>query len=525
MISKNLALWTGLVCVSLALVFTGTDVYAKKKIKKKPTVKYVDINVVKGVRKEVYIDFPVGAIWGPSDKSVFEVNWDKKKENPSLPKDRLVFKGTSSRKFASTDLWIYDENNVLRTVYNVTVTDYNLKRIFSFLKREFRNVEGLKMYIRDEKIVLDGEILLPDDIARMNQVISGFEPVFKIQYKLSPTLFKIVAEKMEKEIGIPDVHVDVVNEKFVLKGTLEDNDQLDYVVNKARAYLPKYFYNPFIDLKEGGGGSLWEPNADEVLNFDFLKVKQAIPKPEKLIKVVVYFVEITKGFEDNFGFAWAPAISTDTSNATMTWSTQSKDSEGNVVEPFTATVTGVISNFIPKLKNAVDSKRGRVIQTSAITIENGATGTINKTTDYPYTVVTANTTDTKSFKVGIQIEMTPKILGVADSSQDIGFNPIKVDVSQLVSMSANGLPVTTSNNIATALNLKSGDTAAIGGIIQNIGYKGYSEGSGDANVIIDLTRSKSFQRNKTQFVIFLTPEIISSAAEASKKAKENFNVK
>jgi len=209
----------------------------------------------------------------------------------------------------------------------------------------------------------------------------------------------------------------------------------------------------------------------------------------------------------------------------MTWSTQNKDAEGNVIEPFTATVTGVISNFIPKLKNAVDTKRGRVIQTSAITIENGSTGTINKVTEYPYIVTTAEKTDAKTFKVGIQIEMTPKILGIADSSQDIGFNPVKVEVSQLVSMSANGLPITTNNNISTAVNLKSGDTAAIGGIIQNIGYKGYSEGSGDSNVIIDLTRSKSFQRNKTQFVIFLTPEIISSAAEASKRAKENFNVK
>jgi pilus assembly protein CpaC len=98
-------------------------------------------------------------------------------------------------------------------------------------------------------------------------------------------------------------------------------------------------------------------------------------------------------------------------------------------------------------------------------------------------------------------------------------------VSQLVSMSANGLPITTSNNMSTYINLKSGDTAAIGGIVQNTGYKGFKEGSDEKNVIIDLTRSKSFQRNKTQFVMFVTPEIVVSAAEASKKAKEAFNVK
>ncbi len=525
MINKKLIFLSGLVILLVSNIFITTELDAKKKIKKKPGVKYIDINVVKGIRKEVYLDFPVGKTWGPSDTSVFSVTLEKKKDFPNLAKDRLVFRGATSRKFASTDLWVYDENDVLKIVYNVTVTDYNIKRILGFLKKELKNVEGLKMYIREDKIVLDGEILLPDDIARINQVISGFEPVFKVQYKLSPTLFKVVAEKMEKEIGLPDVHVEVVNEKFFLKGIVDDNVQLKYVVDKATAYLPKYFFEPFVNL-QGAGGELKEPNTDEsLINYDFLKIKQAIEKPKKLIKIVVYFVEITKGFEDNFGFSWSPTIDTSASNATMTWSSKKTDDKGNAIEPLATTITGIIQNFIPKLKNAVDTKRGRVIQTSAITIENEASGAINKTTEYPYIITTADQIQTKTFKVGIQVKLTPKIMGLVDSSQDISLAPVEVEVSQLVSMSANGLPITTSNNMSTYINLKSGDTAAIGGIVQNTGYKGFKEGSDEKNVIIDLTRSKSFQRNKTQFVMFVTPEIVVSAAEASKKAKEAFNVK
>ena len=466
----------------------------------------------------------MGSIWGPSDTSVFQVTPEKKKDNPTLAKDRLVFKGTATTRTASSDLWVYDENNVLKTVYNVTVTSYNLKRIYGFLKREFKNVEGLKMYIREDKIVLDGEILLPDDIARINQVITGFEPVFKVQYRLSPTLFKVVAEKMEKEIGLPDIHVEVINEKFVLKGMAEDDDQFNYITNKAMAYLPKYFYQPDVNLPSAGG-SLVEPNADTPIIYDFLKVKQAIEKPKKLIKIVVYFVEISKGFEDKFGFSWAPSI-TDSSSATATMSTQKTDSSGAAVQPFVATITGVINNFIPKLTNAVNTKRGRVIQTTAITVENESKGNISKKTSYPYLVVTQNNTDTKTFDIGLDMEITPKILGMVDSSQDIQL-PVTISVSQLVSMLPNGMPVTTGNKISTIVNLKSGDTAAIGGIVQNIGYKGYSEGAQDAklNPIIDLTRSKTFQIDKTQFVLFITPEIISSAVDGSKKAKESFNVK
>lgn len=525
MTSKNLVLCLGTLFAVVALTVFCQDAYAKKKIKKRPGVKYADINVVKGVRKEVYLNFPLGTIWGPSDTSVFQVTPEKKKDNPNLSKDRLVFRGTTTKRSASSDLWVYDENNVLKTVYNVTVTDYNLKRIYGFLRREFKNIEGLKMYIREEKIILDGEILLPDDIARINQVISGFEGVFKVQYRLSPTLFKVVAEKMEKEIGIPDVHVDVINERFILKGMVEDTDQLDYAVNKARAYLPKYFYQPDVNLASAGG-SLMEPNADDILNYDFLKVKQAIEKPKKLIKMTVYFVEISKSFEDKFGFSWAPSVDASGSNATMTWSTNKTDGSGNAVEPFAATVTGIINNFIPKLKNAVDTKRGRVIQSSAITVENGTKGTINKVTRYPYLVITQNNADTKFFEIGVKVGLTPKILGMVDSSQDIGLT-VDVSVAQLVSMATNGMPVTTENVVNTAVNLKSGDTAAIGGIVQNIGYKGYVEGTQDdkLNPIIDLTRSKSFQRNKTQFVVFVTPELLSSAVDGSKKGKEAFNVK
>ncbi len=527
MTSKNRFLWLGVFAAVCFLSFYCSDVYAKKKIKKRPGVKYTDLNVVKGIRKEVYLNFPLGTIWGPSDTNVFQVTPEKKKDNPNLAKDRLVFKGTSTQQQASSDLWVYDENNVLKIVYNVTVTNYNIKRIYGFLKREFRNIEGLKMYIREDKIVLDGEILLPDDIARINQVITGFQPIFKVQYRLSPTLFKVVAEKMEKEIGLPDIHVDVINEKFILKGMAEDDYQLEYIVNKAMAYLPKYFYQPDVNLPSAGG-SLVEPNADSPINYDFLKVKQAIEKPKKLIKIVVYFVEISKGFDEKFQFSWAPSI-TDDSKATATWSTQKATTDpatGDSLNSSVATITGIISNFIPKLTNAVNTKRGRIIQTSAITVENDTKGSVSKKTSYPYLVVTQTATDTKFFEVGLDMEITPKILGMVDSSQDIQL-PVTISVSQLVSMSASGMPVTTGNKVSTIVNLKSGDTAAIGGIVQNTGYKGYTEGTQDAklNPIIDLTRSKSFQRDKTQFVIFITPEIISSAVEGSKKAKESFNVK
>lgn len=497
----------------------------KKKIKKHKKVKYTDVNVVLGIRKEIYFDFPLGSVKGPTDASVFKVDINKKEQDPKLSKDRVVITGM---KAGMTDLWVYDNQDVLKYVYNVTVTPQNLKRILGFLKREFRNIEGLKMYIREQLIVLDGEILLPEDIARIHQVITGFEPVFKIQYKLNPSLYNIIAEKMEKEIGLPDVHVEVINQRFVLKGTVNSNTEKEYATNKAALYLPKYFYLPAVGEPTGAGELVApaEEFRDLPIIYYFLTVKEPDAPIKKVIKIAVYFIEIAKGFENNFGFTWAPSVDTSNSKMNLSYSTSPQtDSSGNEVQPFVGTITGIINNFIPKLKDVVDHKRGRVIQSAAISVEDGQPGNIKKVTKYPYLLTTPEKgTTTGSAEVGIGVGITPTILGNKDTSLDINMG-LEINVSQVVSMSQIGVPITSEDHVKTFVNMKSDETAAIGGIVNNISSRSYGNGGGDDNIIINLSRSKSFQRNKSQFVIFITPTILKMTSEGSDEAKEKFRIR
>ncbi|MFH1223808.1 MAG: hypothetical protein V1647_05655 [Pseudomonadota bacterium] len=500
----------------------------KKKITKKIKVKYKDVNVAMGVRKEIYLDFTVGTVRPPTNSAVFKYEINKKADNPKLEKDRIVITGTQA---GITDLWVYDSDEVLRTVYNVTVTQQNLKRILGFLKREFKNIEGLKMYTRERRIVLDGEILLPEDIARIHQVIGGGDyqdNVFKVQYRLSPTLFKVVAEKMEKEIDIPTVQVEVVNQRFVLKGEVKSDKELEYVVYKASLYLPKYFYTP-LPGDPSGSGEMTQP-AEEfrnkpIIDF-FVKVVEPDKPVNKVIKATVYFVEIAKGFEEAFGFSWAPSIDTTKTNATLTWSNPAANDNGVETPPLATTITGVINSFIPKLQNAVKNNRGRVIQSSAITIENEKSGTVSKMTSYPYIVKTDNAITTQTANVGIKVELTPKILGNDPQvSDDINLQ-INIEVSQVVGHTEGvSIPITSSDIVNTVINLKSNETAAIGGIVQNQISKSYGDGSSDPNVIISLSRSKSFNKGKSQFVVFITPTILKSASEGSDSVKEKFRVK
>ncbi|MBN1114002.1 MAG: hypothetical protein JXA66_01540 [Oligoflexia bacterium] len=492
----------------------------KRNLIRKKHFVYRDLNLVLNIKKEVIFDFPVGKI-ETTNKSLFKT-FDilRKAEKPEIDRDKLVLTANAAGK---TDMWVYDNKDVLKIIFHVTATEENLKRIFGFVSRELKHVEGLKMYVREDKIVLDGEILLPGDIARIHQVITGFDDVFRIQYKMSPVLFKIVAEKMQKEIGLPDVHVEVINERFVVKGYVESEEQKEMVFLTAMLYLPRYYYVPPDIDNPKSTGALQEPRTDFKglpIVMSFLKVKEPEIPVEKDIKIVVHFVEIAKGFENSFGFQWGPAID-DGSQVTASYNYPESGSSGGL----TAAITGTITNFIPKLNNAVEHKRGRVLQSAAVTVMNGQSGVINKTTNYPYLVQTDNGMSTQNAKVGLTLSMLPEIIGDAATSKDMQLQ-IQISVDQVVSMPvAGGAPVTSSDVVQTVFTIKSEETAAVGGLIQNIYSKGFGNDPGHKDpVFFNLSRSKSFTKNKSQFVLFVTPAILKSPSEGNEKVKKQFRM-
>jgi pilus assembly protein CpaC len=99
-------------------------------------------------------------------------------------------------------------------------------------------------------------------------------------------------------------------------------------------------------------------------------------------------------------------------------------------------------------------------------------------------------------------------------------------IDALTGITADG-PLTTTNNINTSITVRSGQSAAIGGLIRNQSSTGYNRPTKDypANPIISLYASKDFTHNQSQFVVFITPIIKSSASAGSEKVKEKFRLR
>ena len=74
--------------------------------------------------------------------------------------------------------------------------------------------------------------------------------------------------------------------------------------------------------------------------------------------------------------------------------------------------------------------------------------------------------------------------------------------------------------------VRSGQSAAVGGLISSTTNTGYNKiPKGIKNPIISLYASKEFSKNQSQFVVFITPIIKSSASQGADRIKRKFRIR
>ncbi len=112
---------------------------------------------------------------------------------------------------------------------------------------------------------------------------------------------------------------------------------------------------------------------------------------------------------------------------------------------------------------------------------------------------------------GVSLEFTPDI-----SSRDSITLKVRAEVSGLSSTSVNiggaSVPQTDVRQLDTSINLRDGQTFALGGfsLLSNRRSVSQVPGLGDLPVIGRLFQSRDFQNNRTELIFVITPEIVDS---------------
>ncbi len=181
------------------------------------------------------------------------------------------------------------------------------------------------------------------------------------------------------------------------------------------------------------------------------------------------------------------------------------------------------SNLLPKLNWAKEHGHARVLKSVSIITENGVNGSLNSESQIPYLSGAGENISTSFVKVGLKSNVTPTI--VSSSSNSIQLK-IGFEVNSLISKSAAG-PLTAGHNIKTSLVVRNGHSAAIAGLISNESGTFFNKLPAESvrNPILPLHASKDFSRKQSQFVVFITPIIKSSASAGTEKIKKKFNLK
>lgn len=427
-------------------------------------------------------------------------------------KREITFKG---QKPGKTTVWIRNQVGDIKARYNVAVVAHSKSKVIKELKEFLGDIEGLEITIKGDSVVLDGKIYVPNDIGRIATILEKYKDVILL-VELAPQTKLIIARKMQEEIqkaGMKNVTVRVVNGSYWLEGVVTSEGQRARSELIAAAYLPE-------DIKSLGKrtGSVRSVSRDPYQNFITVNAESQPPSVPQLVKVTAQFVELTKDYNKVFGFKWIPLFNGNGGSITF-----GQSDAGGLTSKSNGTLSATISNLFPKLASAKSAGYARVIQSGVGIVENKKPLKLSKTTQRPFNLGTGEFTKALTASAGFNMDITPKIL--PEEKVEMAVN---VGVSAVVGTP----PETTNNSVSTTLLVKSKDSAAIGGIVINrtstdydrdppFGQPQFSEEEGVVP-LFSFLRSKSYANNRSQFVIFVTPEIVESASEGTEEIRKKF---
>lgn len=468
------------------------------------------LDLVKGV----YVD---KKFEGLPDKSVFKFENTKFTKYVDLifDNDRKVIRFKPKRTGSATIRLVNrkDPDLIIKQI-KVSVQNSNLDKVAKEVKSLLGEIEGIEIKIINNKVLVDGYILLAKDINRIAMVLDQYsENQVKSIVRLSPLTRKKIAERIEAEIDNPNIYVTVINDFFILEGSESYQGEGKRAQETAEAHVSDILVK-FATKSARGGSLLQTVRKDTIVINNIIPVRAKEPSPTKMIQVVVHYVELSKSYTKGFNFSWAPTL-TDTGTVELTGNGLNST---NILSSLSAT----ISNLLPRLNWAREHGHARVLDTMNVTVEEGKEGKVNSRKSI--TRVVANSQggvapQTDNVEIGTTV--TPEL---DSSKRDSVKMKITINIGEITEVSEAGNQ-TSNNQVDTHITVRDKQSAAIGGLLRSASSTGYNRTpTSEADTLFRLGAAKSVARSQSQFVIFVTPIIRSNASQGMERIKRKFRL-
>lgn len=419
------------------------------------------------------------------------------------PKRRMVI---TPLQVGETAVLVFDTRGVQRDNIRLVVTSTDLDQFIKDLKYLFRDIEGLTARKVGPKIVLEGEVYLARDLERIQQVLSGNNFVVNL-VTLSQDTQRILSRRIKNEIGVSGIDVSTARGKIVLKGEVASDQDKEKAEKIARIYV----------------------SADRLVNVITVNPNKQGARPERLVQVTAHFVSLNKAFLRQFNFSWTPI-------ANIQAGFQYPTGDANPFSFF-----AVLTDFLPRLNTAKALGVARVFENPTVSVKSGEAATIRSGASlFPQSQLQ----DGSTFFAGrdpIQVGVTLAVTPTADDRDFIDMN-VNVDVQSFgASPTASQGILVNQSSVQTSNYVRTGETVAVGGVIRTAftDVKDAPPGQpfsfsvpGNDQVqltsslgnIFQIFKNRAINQDKSMFIVFITPEILVSAREASRKHREHMNI-
>jgi pilus assembly protein CpaC len=235
---------------------------------------------------------------------------------------------------------------------HLDVREPALDKAIRDLKALLIDIEGLEFKAVNGTVIIDGFVMLPQDLNRLGSVIATYSGAadsggvkVKSLVTLSPLARKRIVDYISREINNPEVTITVVGDYIKLEGTVNSQEEKNRIQDLVAIYLPTSvnpntmgsLTNVTISERKITGGA-----ADFILNL--ITVRKAEEKeepPEKMIQIVVHFVEFSERFLKSFSFNFSPVASA--TSAVQLGAVQQAGQ--NSIE----SIANIVQNLIPKI--------------------------------------------------------------------------------------------------------------------------------------------------------------------------------
>ena len=377
--------------------------------------------------------------------------------------------------------------------YQVRVRSGTMDDEAAALREMFAGMEGVTVKVLGGRIVVSGEVYSAEHYDKVAATLAAMTGAVN-QVDMSPVMKRILSDQIKKEINRPGVAVKAVRNSFILDGTVNAAEDIERAQKIASLY------------------------SKNVINT--LRVAPEPPKPYRkpeLIEVTMQIMELSKTALRDLGVHWNPLGTLD--------ATASYDSEKSA--SIASTVTGTLSSLLPKMRRIQDEGQGRSLMNQAVITKQGGEAKFFAGTEVPISVAQSlGTMGVEYKKIGMTLNVSPNIdpLSNIDTS-------IHVESSSIISENATtGAPTVSTNNLSTALNVASGQSIVLGGLIGQRELEALSLSPPDnQQSLLQLNRRTKAGADGWEVVVFITPSVVSQPGRALEdmkgKVQESFKKK